>query len=274
MVSRPLLLGLAAAFIVVGSCSPCRAQAEEAADAKSDHPGPWIQLFNGRDLTGWTPKITGYKVGDNYADTFRVEDGVLRVSYDKYDGPFGDRFGHLFYERPFSSYVLRVEYRFVGRQYDGGPEWGRLNSGIMIHGQSPESMGRDQFFPVSVEVQLLGAEKGVQRSTANVCTPGTVVKIDGRPQQGHCTNSSSGSFVGDQWVTVEVEVHGNKLVRHKVNGRTVLQYTDLELADEGPDTRRPLEAGAPRELASGTISLQSESHPVEFRKIELRELDQ
>jgi len=268
MTYRTLLLGL---VVVVGmgtTVPPAAAQTDAPADA-----GQWIQLFNGRDLSGWTPKITHYDAGQNYADTFRVEDGVLRVSYDKYDGPFGDRFGHLFYNRPFSSYVLRVEYRFVGEQYEGGPEWGRLNSGIMIHGQTLQSMGRDQFFPVSIEVQLLGAEQGEERPTANVCTPGTVVTIDGRTQRRHCTNSSSGTFAGDQWVTAEVEVHGNRLVRHKVNGQTVLEYTDLELADERPDTRRLLEAGAPKELTGGTISLQSESHPIEFRKVELHELD-
>jgi len=267
---RTMLLGLPFLLALAPVVAPSASRADDADDAGND--GQWIQLFNGRDLTGWTPKIRGYDAGENYADTFRVEDGILRVGYDKYDGTFGDRFGHLFYNRPFSNYVLRVEYRFVGQQYDGGPEWGRLNSGIMIHGQTPESMAKDQFFPVSIEVQLLGAEPGEARPTANVCTPGTIVDIDGKPQVGHCTNSSSGTFAGDQWVTVEVEVHGNKLVRHKVNGRTVLEYTNPRLADEGPDTRRLLEAGAPKELTGGTISLQSEGHPIEFRKVELQEL--
>lgn len=232
----------------------------------------WIQLFNGRDLTGWTPKITGYDAGVNYADTFRVEDGLLKVAYDKYEGAFGDRFGHLFYDRPFSHYVLRVEYRFVGHQYEGGPDWGRLNSGIMIHGQTPQSMAKDQLFPVSIEAQLLGSDTDKKQTTANVCTPGTSVTIGGKPQQGHCTNSSSDAFPIGEWVTVEVEIHGDRLVRHKVNGRTVLEYNDLRLADEGPDTRRLLEAGAAEKLSSGTISVQSESHPIEFRKVELREL--
>jgi hypothetical protein len=265
---RIVLLSLAVT-LAVGAFAPDDVQADEQADSSG-----WLQLFNGRDLAGWTPKIKGYDVGQNYADTFRVEDGVLRVSYDKYEGPFNDRFGHLFYERPFSNYVLRVEYRIVGGQYEGGPEWGRRNSGIMIHGQPPQSMAKDQFFPVSIEVQLLGSEAGNERPTANVCTPGTVVTLNGRPQQGHCTNSSSDSFANGEWVTVEIEVQGNRLIRHKVNGRTVLEYTEPQLADEGPDTRRLLEADAPKELTGGTISLQSESHPIEFRKVELRELDE
>ena len=44
----------------------------------------WIPLFNGKDLQGWTPKITKHDFGDNYAETFRVENGVLKVAYDKY----------------------------------------------------------------------------------------------------------------------------------------------------------------------------------------------
>src|SRR5687768_15474549 len=115
----------------------------------------WIQLFNGRDLTGWKPKIRGHVLGEDPAGTFRVAGGLLRVSYDGYRD-FGGQFGHLAYERPFSSYRLRIEYRFVGSQCPGGPPWAFRNSGVMIHGQAPASMEKDQEFPVSIEVQFLG----------------------------------------------------------------------------------------------------------------------
>src|SRR5262245_38611637 len=95
--------------------------------------GEWVQLFNGRDLAGWVPKIRGYEAGDNFGRTFRVENGVLKVSYDAYD-KFDDRFGHLFHEKKFSHYVLAAEYRFVGEQAPGGPTWALRNSGLMIHG--------------------------------------------------------------------------------------------------------------------------------------------
>jgi hypothetical protein len=237
-----------------------------------ESPGDWIKLFNGRDLAGWTPKISGYDAGVNYADTFRVEGGILKVSYDEYDGPFHDRFGHLFYEKPFSSYVLRVEYRIVGQQYPGGPEWALRNSGLMLHGQTPESMPKDQPFPVSIEVQLLGGDGRNPRTTANLCTPGTHVVLDGKLHTQHCTNSTSDTYHGEQWVTVEVEVHGNQLIRHKIAGRTVLEYSRPQLDPDDPTARRLLDAGADKMLSAGTISLQSESHPVEFRRVELREL--
>ncbi len=234
-------------------------------------PEEWIQLFNGKNLDGWKVKIAGHELGENFADTFRVEDGVLKVSYDGYD-QFGDKFGHIFHEREFSSYRLRVEYRFTGEQVRGGPGWAYRNSGVMIHGQAPETIRKDQNFPVSIEVQLLGGRETGERSTANLCTPGTNVVMDGKLHTRHCTNSRSETYRGDQWVTAEIEVRGNR-IRHLLEGEPVLEYTDPQLDPRDGDARRLLEEGKPKMLRGGTISLQSESHPVEFRKVELLELD-
>lgn len=231
----------------------------------------WIQLFNGRDLDGWVVKLAGHELGDNYGETFRVENGVMKVSYDGYE-TFGNRFGHIFYEKPFSSYIIRVEYRFVGEQCPGGADWAFRNSGIMVHGQSPESMRVGQNFPVSIEVQLLGGDGTAERPTANLCTPGTHVVLGGELWTQHCLNSGSGTFHGDQWVTVEVEVRGNRLIRHMVNGDTVMEYTRPQLDDSDEDARRLLEDGRDPMLSGGYISLQAESHPVEFRRVELLEL--
>ena len=99
--------------------------------------GRWISLFNGKDLDGWTVKIKGYAAGENYGNTFRVEDGLLKVSYDQYTS-FDEKFGHIFTKHPYSNYRMRVEYRFVGDQCPGGPSWAIRNNGVMIHGQSPE----------------------------------------------------------------------------------------------------------------------------------------
>jgi hypothetical protein len=234
--------------------------------------GKWLPLFNGKDLTGWTPKIRGYELGENFGETFRVEDGVLKVVYDKYDS-FADRFGHLFYEAPFSNYRLRVEYRFVGEQVAGGPGWAVRNSGVMVHGQAPDTMTKDQDFPVSIEVQLLGGGQSGERTTANLCTPGTHVVMNGELLTRHCTNSKSKTYRGDQWVTVELEVRGNQVIKHEIDGETVLEYSQPQLDDRDANAQRLLKAGAEKMIAGGTISLQSESHPVEFRKVELLNLD-
>jgi hypothetical protein len=237
----------------------------------ADGEGDWIQLFNGKNLDGWKVKITGYELNDNYGDTFRVEDGVLKVAYDQY-AKFDGKFGHLFYHQPFSNYVLRLEYRFVGEQVPGGPGWAFRNSGIMIHGQSPESMEKDQNFPVSIEVQLLGGGGSGERPTGNVCTPGTHIVMDGKLVTRHCNSSNSKTYHGDQWVTIEVEVRGNTLIKHIVEGETVMEYSQPQLDEKDADGRKLIKGGN-KMLSGGSISLQAESHPVEFRKVELRKLD-
>ncbi|MEN1678340.1 MAG: DUF1080 domain-containing protein [Planctomycetota bacterium] len=237
------------------------------------HAEEWRPLFNGKDLTGWTPKITGRPAGENFADTFRVEDGLLKVRFDKYEGDFNGRFGHLFCDTPLYNYRLRVEYRMVGQQMSGGPGWARANSGVMIYGQSPESMALDQNFPVSLEVQLLaGLGKG-PRPTANLCTPGTNVVLGGKLHKVHCTSSKSETYPVGQWVAVEVEARGDEYVRHLVNGELVLEYEKPQLDPRDGDATKLTDAGAELPLLGGTISLQSESHPVDFRSVEWMPLD-
>ncbi|OVE74035.1 hypothetical protein BVX94_01780 [bacterium B17] len=234
----------------------------------------WIQLFNGKNLDGWTPKFKFHELGENYLDTYRVEDGILKVSYDKYD-KFNNKFGHLFYKESFTNYVLRAEYRFVGEQVTGGPGWAFRNNGFMIHGQTPESMSKDQSFPASIEVQLLGGNsdgKG-ERTTLNLCTPGTHVEYKGKLYKPHGLKSKSKTYHGDQWVTVELEVRGNEVVRHKIDGEVVLEYQKPQL-DPSDGSAKPLieKRNGDVMLHGGTISLQAESHPTEFRKIELKKL--
>ena len=231
----------------------------------------WISLFNGKDLEGWKVKITGYELDDNYGNTFRVEDGVLKVSYDRYD-KFNGEFGHLFYEDKFSHYLLRLEYRFLGEQTPGGPGWAFRNSGIMVHSQTPESMTKDQSFPVSIEVQLLGGNGRDERSTGNLCTPGTNIVMEGKLVTTHCISSRSKTYHGDQWVKMEVEVHGNSVIRHIVDGQIVMEYERPQL-DENDGDAKKLIKNDNKMLHEGYISLQAESHPVEFRNIEIRVLE-
>lgn len=227
----------------------------------------WIQLFNGKNLDGWTPKIKGYELGENFGNTFRVEDGLLKVGYNKYD-KFAGKFGHLFYKDHFSHYRLRVEYRFIGEQCPEGPGWAFRNSGVMIHGQSAKTMKKDQNFPVSIEVQLLGGKGSGTRPTANLCTPGTHVLFNGKLHKRHCTNSTSKTYHGDDWVTVELEVHGNGVIKHIINGKTVISYSKPQLDENDSDAKELLKTQK-KMLSGGSISLQSESHPIEFRKVEL-----
>tara|TARA_R110002073_G_scaffold40547_5_gene115140 strand:- start:270636 stop:271454 length:819 start_codon:yes stop_codon:yes gene_type:complete len=235
----------------------------------------WIQLFNGKNLDGWTPKIRGYALGENIYNTFRVDDGVLKVSYDGYNGIFNDRFGHLFYKTPFSNYRLKIQYRFTGDQIKDGAGWAKRNSGVMIHSQSPESMTLEQNFPLSIEVQMLGGLiEGENRPTANLCTPGTNVEMNGKLITTHCTPSTSETYYGDQWINLEVEVHRDSLIIHKINDKEVLRYSKPQIGGGDMDAYTAEYKDSIGELIKGGyISLQSESHPVEFRNIELLELD-
>jgi hypothetical protein len=233
----------------------------------------WVALFNGKDLTGWTPKIRFHEAGDNFADTFRVAEGVLQVRYDGYE-KFNETFGHLFYNVPFSHYRFRVEYRFVGDQCPGGPGWAIRNSGVMIHGESPGTMSTDQDFPASIEVQLLGGNGQENRTTSNLCTPYTNVVMGDQLVTRHCTGSTSKTYHGDQWVTAEIEVRGSEVVRHMLEGQTVLEYTKPQLDDREQHARELAEQNKGLLLGGGTISLQSESHPIDFRKVEIMRLEE
>ncbi len=235
--------------------------------APRPQPPQWTPLFDGKTLEGWTPKLCHLPLGADPLRTFRVENGVLRVCYDDYE-EFGERFGHLFHAAPWTHYRLRIEYRFIGEQVPGGPGWAFRNSGVMIHGQSAESMGVDQAFPVSIEVQFLGGDGEHPRATANLCTPGTHVEMGGELVTRHCTDSSSATFHGDQWVSVEVEVRGGEVIRHFVNGVMVMEYQRPQLDPTDGDAQRLMRKGE-LVLDRGTISLQAESHPVEFRRVEV-----
>jgi hypothetical protein len=232
--------------------------------------GEWTQLFNGRDLSGWTPKIAGYAFGQNHANTFRVADGMIQVRYDQYD-ELHAQFGHLFYATPYSSYHLAVEYRFVGEPAGGTPDWAVENSGVMIHSQPPRTMTRAQDFPISIEVQFLGGlPDGKPRPTANMCSPGTEVDMDGKQARAHCVNSKSRTYPLNEWVRVEVIVRGDTSITHIVNGDTVMTYTHPRVGGgvvTGYDPAVKID-GTP--LTSGYIALQSEGHPIDFRKVEIR----
>jgi Domain of Unknown Function (DUF1080) len=232
----------------------------------------WHQMFNGKDLTGWAVKIRGYDLNDNFGATFRISNGNLKVSYDAYD-KYNERFGHIFYQKKYSYYRIATEYRFVGEQANEGPNWALRNSGIMVHCQPPATMGKDQDFPISIEVQLLGGNGKDERTTCNMCSPGTHIVKDGQLIKTHCINSTSKTFHGDQWVRAEVVVLGDSLVQHYVNGEKVLEYNKPQIGGEVVSGFNPADKIDGKLLTEGYISLQSESHPIEFRKVEIINLE-
>jgi hypothetical protein len=236
---------------------------------QKETPAEYTSLFNGKDLEGWTPKINGYKAGENYKNTFRVEDGLLRVSYSEYDS-FRTEFGHLFYKDIFSDYRLRIEYRFSKDRTSGAPDWAFANSGVMFHSQSAESMGVDQPFPVSLEAQFLGSEEGRLRPTMNICTPGMHINLSDTLTETHCIDSKSKSFMNGEWVTIEIVVYGDSIIHHLVEGDTVLTYSKPVIGGDYLPKSDSSSTGKP--VKEGYISLQSEGHALDFRKVEVMQL--
>ena len=251
---------LFAALVLITSCTMKNADSSEE---------QWIRLFNGENLDGWDIKIAGYDLNENFGNTFRVEDGLMKVRYDAYD-TFTNQFGHIYYKEKFSHYKLRVEYRFVGEQANGGAGWAWKNSGVMYHGQSAASVQKDQSFPVSLEGQFLGGDSTGERPTMNLCTPGTHVHMDGQLVTRHCNSSTSKTIRDESWVTAEFIVLGDSLIHHLVDGDTVLTFTQPVIGGSNAPEGFPVADGTP--LKEGYISLQSESHPIDFRKVELLDL--
>lgn len=231
----------------------------------------WIELFNGKDLADWTPKIRTHELGVNYANTFRVEDGLMKVRYDGYS-QFDRQYGHIFYKQPFFYYLLTVEYRFVGEQCPGGEGWALRNSGAMLHGQDPKTMLKDQDFPISIEAQFLGGNGKDKRSTCNLCTPGTNVVMADTLFTPHCINSKSETYHGEQWVKANFIVLGDREVHHLVGMDTVISYYKPQIGGGNVAPVDPSVKINGKLIEGGYISLQSESHPIDFRRVALMDL--
>jgi len=247
------------------------ASAAVAQNAVTNDAETWRPLFNGRDLSGWTVKIAKHPLGVNYAETFRVEDGMIKVSYDRY-GKFDEQFGHLYTNQPYSNYILRLEYRITGTAVADSPPWAKLNSGVMIHSQSPLSMEVGQLWPASMEMQFLAVGTVAGKQTGNVCTPGTNLARNGKVLTEHIIDSTSKLFPVDEWVNAEIEVRGNDEVIHRINGVEVLRYQHPQLDPREESAQQLLATGAPLQLSFGHIALQAESQPIWFRNIRIRQL--
>jgi hypothetical protein len=232
----------------------------------------WVSLFNGKDIDDWTVKIYHHEVGENYGNTFRVEDGLIKIRYDQYD-QFQNRFGHLFYNTPYSHYKLKFDYRFTGIWRKDAPVYTELNSGVMYHSQDPKTILKEQDWPISVEFQLLaGLADSLSRPTGNMCSPGTDVVFEGKIDSRHCINSSSKTYYGDQWVHAELIVMGDSMITHIINGDTVLKYSQPQIGGGVATGYDPNIKVDGKLLKRGFIALQSEGQEIDFKNIKLLNL--
>jgi len=265
-------------LLIILVCQSCNSNKGKKEISKED----WESLFNGKDLTGWDIKIKDHPLNENYKNTFRIEDSMIRVVYSDYE-KFSNQFGHLYTQKPYSYYKLKLQYRFVGDHLADAPEWADRNSGVMLHSQSAQSVNLNQNFPVSLEFQFLCGNGKDTVPTGSVCTPGTFITYEGKPFLGHIRNSNSKTYLKNEWINAEAEVYGDSLIRHIINGDTVLSYT-RPMIGEGfvSNTNSWTWAGitdsliwinkANAPLKEGHIALQAESQPIDFRRIEILDL--
>lgn len=254
----------------VSNTSASSQKETQATNQKQSRVNQWQSIFNGKDLSGWNPKFANAEYGDNFKNTFAVKDGKLVVLYDEYT-EFDNRFGHLYYQNPHSHYRLKVEYRFVGEQVAGGPNWAFANNGVMIHSEDPAQMKLHESFPASVEMQFLAGKAkdgATDRNTGNMCSTGSHIVLAGKLDPTHCINSSSPFIDFDQWVTAEIEVLGNERVTHFINGEKVFEYTNPQL--DPNEAAHLIARNGTEQLSQGYIAVQAESHPTEFRRIDIK----
>ncbi len=267
-------VAVASLLASVGASGCAAARQAPAASRQDPNAREWLPLFNGQNLDGWIVKIAKHPVGVNHARTFRVQGGVIEARYDEYPGDYDAQFGHLYHARPYSHYIVSLEYRLVGQLHRGAPSYTLRNSGIMVHSQDPRTMPPDQNFPISIEMQFLGGlGDGRPRPTGNMCSPGTMVDFAGKPDPRHCINSTSRTFDGEQWVRAEAVVLGDSIVKHVVNGDTVLTYTRPRMAAGVVTGFDPAQLVEGKLLGSGFIALQAEGHPIDFRDVRLLNLE-
>lgn len=214
----------------------------------------WTSLFNGKNLDGWIVKIARSELGQNPGNMFRVADECLTVSYDDLEGPFNNQFGHIHTENAYTNFRFRCEYRFIGEQVANAPKWAFANSGIMLNCPHPSTMDVNQNFPNSAECQLLG----VNRTTGSLFTPGSKVTYEGA-DMAKSVKSKLPSLPLDEWVKAEAVVKDGT-IQHWINGELIMEYSNPRLLDGTP-------------MTGGHIALQSESHPCQFRNIEILVLD-
>jgi len=263
---KPLynLFLLSVLSLAVFACGP-----KKVADEKQTKK--WTSLFNGKDLTDWQIKISGFKLGENFGNTFRVQDSILMVRYDQYDS-FNNKFGGLYYKKQFSNYRLRVQYRFVGETTKGAPVWGFRDSGVQYHCQDPATLELNQSFPVCLEYNLLGGNGKDERPTGEICANGIKILVDNKINDSYCTPPTvKRTFHGDQWVTLEIDVRGDS-IRQFVNGEEIVRFENPRY-DSTNAKAKALIVNGDNHVKKGYISLQSNSHPIDFKKIEILEYE-
>ena len=165
-----------------------------------------IQLFNGKDLSGWTPVLD--QRGADPARTWSVADGLLKCT--------GKPAGYIKTDREFADYVLTLQWRWPAGTAGG-------NNGVLVHATTPRALG---IWPKSIEVQLFKGNAGdLWVIGTELDVPDEATRKEGRRHKNLTDNSEK--LVGE-WNRLEITCKGDT-IRVKVNDELVHKATNCSV---------------------------------------------
>lgn len=201
-----------------------------------------VDLFNGKDLTGWHWDVPEMDKDKDARNPFIVRNGML-VS-------LGKPGGHLITDAEYENFRLEVQYRFAGEPG---------NCGVLVFASTPRALYG--MFPKSIEVQMMHENAGdFWCIVEDITVPDMEQRRGPREKWGitegkgrRILNLTDGSEnpVGE-WNTMVIECRGN----------TIKVWVNDDLVNYGYDCT----------ASKGRIALQAEGAEVEFRKVVLTPL--
>lgn len=199
--------------------------------------GKTVQLFNGKDLSGWIPYLWDGQAKAEDKNTpasavWSVEDGILTC--------VGRPTGYIRTKDEYENYRLNVEWRWPEGTTRG-------NNGVLVHTTTPNALGQ---WPKSIEVQLAFGDAG------DFWVIGTTLEVPDvekrRRDRRHLNLTDGSEKPAGEWNRMEIVAKGDEIIVH-VNGTLVNHATKVS-------------------QTKGAVSLQSEGARIQFRKVELTPL--
>ncbi len=204
----------------------------------------FISLFNGTDLTGWTPATEN-------PDSFSVENGTLIVK--------GGR-SHLFYtgnvnEGSFKNFELKLQ----AKPFPGA------NSGVYIHTQYQDTGWPNNGY----ECQVNSTHKDSKKTGSLYAVVNILVLKPGEkePKVGVNIKHDAAPSTDGEWFDYHITVIGDKITI-RVNGETLVDYIEPEGGSGHPKFTG-------RKLSEGTFALQAHDpkSEVHYRNIRVKVLN-
>ena len=247
-------------FAVLAIASPASAESE------------WKSLFNGKDLSGWSVTVDKLPVGQDPDRIVQVREGAIHM-YPDADPELKVPFGVITHEGSFSRFHLALEYRWLEKKF--APRKNAIrDAGLLYH-----ASGIEKIWPPSVEYQIQEGDSGdiifIQESGFSWAHPQPDLAPQGQgdasllPENGgFLRKAKNQTYFGrfpeydhPGWNRAEVIVHADESAEHILNGHTRSRLEHMQHLGGGV-------------LKEGKICLQFEGAEIQYRKIEIKELDE